>query len=81
MVFGFLSVSTLSGSGQNFQTEVRLVWKDLSLLNLLSSSLGYRSCSGVLYCSVLSEKLCSAHGVIDTKDSFSNFLKASHLTP
>ena len=36
---------------------------------------------GVLYCSVLSEKLCLAHGVIDTKGSFSNLLKASHLTP
>lgn len=57
------------------------MFKDLSLRNLLSTSLGYQSCRGVLHCSVLTEKLCLAQGVIDTKGSFSNLLKASHLTP
>ena len=78
MLVGFLSV-TLSGLDKMF--KLRYVWKDLSLRNLLSISLGYQSCRGVLHCSVLSDKLCLAHGVIDTKSSFSNLLKASHLTP
>ena len=72
LLLGFLSAN-LSGLDKMF--------KDLSLRNLLSTSLGYQSCRGDLYCSVLSEKLCLAHGVIDTKGSFSNLLKASHLTP
>ena len=72
MLLGFLS-ATLSGLDK--------MLKDLSLRNLLSTSLGYQSCRGVLHCSVLTEKLCLAQGVIDTKGSFSNLLKASHLTP
>lgn len=72
MLLGFLS-ATLSGLDKMFY--------DLSLRNLLSTSLGYQSCRGVLHCSVLTEKLCLAQGVIDTKGSFSNLLKASHLTP
>ena len=72
MLLGFLS-ATLSGLDKMF--------KDLSLRNLLSTSLGYQSCRGVQHCSVLSEKLCLAHGVINTKGTFSNLLKASHLTP
>jgi len=72
MLLGFLS-ATLSGLDKMF--------KDLSLRNLLSTSLGYQSCRGVLHCSVLSEKLCLTRGVIDTKGSFLNLLKASHLTP
>ena len=62
MLVGFLSV-TLSGLDKMF--KLRYVWKDLSLRNLLSTSLGYQSCRGVLHCSVLSEKLCLAHDVID----------------
>lgn len=72
MLLGFLS-ATLSGLDKMFY--------DLSLRNLLSTSLVYQSCRGVLHCSVLSEKLCLAHGVINTKGTFSNLLKASHLTP